>query len=83
MLWKNDDVFDYNSDSNNPLIVSWNIDDDDVEITLVEWDDGNERYTSDELWEMDTELAENILSYIEYQFLTDEDFWMSKMGYNF
>jgi hypothetical protein len=81
MLWKDDEVFDYTKDGNNPLIVSWNIEDDDVEISNVKWNGGN--YTVDELWEMDTEMTEDIISYIEDQFLDSEDFWMSKIGYDF
>jgi len=82
MLWEYDVEFDY-PNGDNPLVVHWNLDDDDIEINLVEWNDGNDHYTGDELWEMDYELAENIMSYIDNEFLHSEDFWLTKHGYDF
>ena len=72
----------------SPVTVSWNLTDDmseEVIITLIEWDDdtGHRHYTGDELWEMDSELAEDIMSYIDNEFLESEDFWMSKSGYDY
>jgi hypothetical protein len=98
MFWKEDEEFTYpNGDTTNlvenlspaahasPLIVSWNMDGDDVEISMIEWDDdtGHRHYTGDELWEMDMDLAEDIMSYIENEFIESEDFWMSKSGYDY
>lgn len=83
MLWDHDEEFDYNKS----ITVFWNLDENEKEaiITLVEWNDdtGHRHYTGDELWELDIELAEDIMSYIDYEFLNSEDFWMSKTGYNF
>ncbi len=85
MTWKFDEEFDYIHTDNNSITVSWNMDGDDVEISMIEWDDdtGHRHYTSDELWEMEIDLAEDIMSYIENEFIHDEDFWMSKSGYDY
>ena len=88
MFWKEDEEFTYpNGDTTNasPVTVSWNMDGDDVEISMIEWDDdtGHRHYTGDELWEMDIDLAEDIMSYIENEFIHDEDFWMSRGGYDY
>jgi len=85
MKWSYDEEFDYIDTDNNPITVSWNMDGDDVEISMIEWDDdtGHRHYTGDELWEMDMDLAEDIMSYIENEFIHDEDFWMSKSGYDY
>ncbi len=32
---------------------------------------------------MDYELAEEIMSYIDNEFLHSEDFWLTKFGYDF
>jgi hypothetical protein len=32
---------------------------------------------------MEIDLAEDIMSYIENEFIHDEDFWMSKSGYDY
>ena len=37
MLFNNDEVFDYIDTDNNVLTVSWNLDNDEVEITTVEF----------------------------------------------
>ena len=61
------------------------MDGDDVEITAIYWEDKERKshYSHDELWEMDSDLAEDILSYIDDEFLHSEDFWLTKMGYDF
>ena len=84
--WSEDEEFNYSwKDGGKPLLVSWNMYGDEIGITLVEWDDelGHRHYTGDELYDMDIDLAEEIISYIENEFLDSEDFWMTKMGYDF
>jgi|TARA_R110000765_G_scaffold403781_1_gene499879 hypothetical protein len=85
MKWESDEEFDYIDIDNTKYTVSWNLDEDDtVFITLVEWDDIEHRhFTGDELYDMSIELAEDIVSYIEDEFLESEDFWLTKMGYDF
>jgi hypothetical protein len=85
MRWSNDEEFEYIVPSGKPLTVAWNMDGDDVEISAIYWEDKKvqSHYTGDELWEMDLDLAEDIMSYIEYEFLESEDFWMTKMGHTF
>ena len=80
--WSTDEDFEYILPDNKPLTVSWNMYGDEVGITTVEWGK-DDHYTGDELWEMDIDLAEDIISYIDDEFLHSEDFWMTKMGYNF
>ena len=80
--WTTDEEFEYILPDNKPLTVSWNMYGDEVGITTVEWGK-DDHYTGDELWEMDIDLAEDIISYIDDEFLHSEDFWMTKMGYNF
>ena len=80
--WSTDEEFEYILPDNKPLTVSWNMYGDEVGITTVEWGK-DDHYTGDELWEMDLDLAEDIISYIDDEFLHSEDFWMTKMGYNF
>jgi hypothetical protein len=79
-----DETFDYIDTDNKPITVSWNLDGDDVEISTIEWEDekGKSHYTSDELWEMDSELYETLLEYISEEFLESEDFWLEKNGYD-
>ena len=83
--WTTDDEFEYIVPSGKPLTVAWNMDGDDVEISAIYWEDKKEtsHYTGDELWEMDSNLAEDIMSYIDNEFLESEDFWLTKMGHNF
>ena len=83
--WSTDEEFEYIVSDNKPLTVSWNMYGDEIGITLVEWDDdtGHRHYTGDELYDMDIDLAEEIIGYIEIEFLESEDFWMTKMGYDF
>jgi len=85
MLWNEDEVFEYIVPSGKPLTVAWNMDGDDVEISAIYWEDKKEtsHYTGDELWEWDIDLAEDIISYIENEFLESEDFWLTKVGYDF
>ncbi len=85
MMWSWDEEFDFIKEDNKPITVSWNMDGDDIEITMIEWEDDTVKrhYTSDELWEMDSDLAEEIMEYIANEFLESEDFWLTKMGYDF
>jgi|TARA_Y100000310_G_scaffold237138_1_gene240400 hypothetical protein len=86
MRWSYDDVFEYPLNTLSKLEVSWNLDElEEIVVTMVEWDDdtGHRHYTGDELWEMDSDLAEEIESYIDDEFLHSEDFWLTKMGYDF
>ena len=80
--WSTDEEFEYILPDNKPLTVSWNMYGDEVGITTVEWGK-DDHYTGDELWEMDIDLAEDIMSYIENEFIHDEDFWMSRGGYDY
>ena len=84
--WSTDEEFEYILPDNKPLTVSWNMYGDEAGITAIYWEDAKEEkrhYTGDELWEMDIDLAEDILSYIDNEFLHSEDFWLTKMGYDF
>ena len=80
--WSTDEEFEYILPDNKPLTVSWNMYGDEVGITTVEWGK-DDHYTGDELWAMDIDLAEDIISYIDDEFLHSEDFWLTKMGYDF
>lgn len=83
-MWMFDETFDYIDTDNKPITVSWNLDGDDIEISTIEWEDekGKSHYTSDELWEMDSELYETLLEYISEEFLESEDFWLTKHGHD-
>ena len=86
MLFNNDEVFDYIDTDNNVLTVSWNLDDDEVEITTVEFLDDclvNQPVDGDDMWDTHHELTEDIVSYIHNEFLDSEDFWLTKFGYDF
>ncbi len=86
MRWSYDDVFEYPLNTLSKLEVSWNLDElEEIVVTMVEWDDdtGHRHYTGDELWDMDYELSEDILSYIHNEFMDSEDFWLTKHGYDF
>ena len=87
MKWSLDEEFDYTPNvgdiSLEPITVSWNLTDDEMEeiiITLVEWNDdtGHRHYTGDELWEIDNDLAENIMEHIDVEFISNDDFWLDK-----
>ena len=84
--WNTDEEFEYIVPSGSPLTVAWNMYGDEADISAIYWEDekkGKSHYTGDELWEMDSDLAEDILSYIDDEFLHSEDFWLTKMGYDF
>ena len=81
MLWDYDQEFDY-PNGKKPLVVEWNLDEGEIEITSVKFPDGN-LVDGDYMWDNHEELTEDIMSYIEYEFLRDEDFWLTKMGHNF
>ena len=59
-----------------PITVSWNMFDEDIDITHIEF--GKEVWTGDELWELDYDLAENIMEYIDVEFISSDDFWFDK-----
>jgi hypothetical protein len=83
MKWKYDEEFEYPDIDNTKYNVSWNLDEDDIVfISTIEWGKDN-HYTGDELYDMDIDLAEEIIGYIEDEFLNSEDFWLTKMGHNF
>ena len=82
MLWNDDQEFDYTTKGKNTLVVEWNLDEEEIEITSVKFPDGN-LVDGDYMWDNHEELTEDIMSYIEYEFLRDEDFWLTKMGHNF
>ena len=48
----------------------------DIDITHIEFD-GNV-WTGEELWELDDDLAETIMEYIDVEFVSNEDFWFDK-----
>ena len=60
----------------DPIIVSWNLFGEDIDITHIEF--GDEVWTGDELWELDDDLAENIMEYIDVEFVSNDDFWFDK-----
>ena len=83
--WSTDEEFEYIVSDNKPLTVSWNMYGDEIVLSTIEWDDdtGHSHYTGDELWEMDLDLAEDIVGYIEDEFLNSEDFWLTKIMTHF
>ena len=83
MLFNNDEVFDYIDTDNNVLTVSWNLDNDEVEITTVEFLDDclvNQPVDGDDMWDSHYDLTEDIVSYIHTEFLESEEFWLEKHG---
>ena len=82
MLWNEDEVFDYIKYNNKSLIVAWNVDNEEIEISSVEFPDGKV-LDSNEMWDNYYELVEDIMSYIDLEFLESEDFWLTKFGYDF
>ena len=85
MLFNNDEVFDYIDTDNNVLTVSWNLDNDEVEITTVEFLDNclvNQPVDGDDMWDSHYDLTEDIVSYIHTEFLESEEFWLEKHGYD-
>tara|TARA_Y100000034_G_C6677971_1_gene297916 strand:- start:137 stop:406 length:270 start_codon:yes stop_codon:yes gene_type:complete len=75
-----DETFEYipsvGSITLEPITVSWNIVNDDIDITQIEFD--NKVWTSEELWELDNDLAETIMEYIDDEFVSNNDFWFDK-----
>jgi len=59
-----------------PITVSWNLFGEDIDITHIEF--GKEVWTGEELWELDDDLAENIMEYIDNEFISNDDFWIDK-----
>ena len=59
-----------------PIMVSWNLVNDEIDITHIEFE--NEVWTGEELWELDDNLAENIMEYIDNEFVSNNDFWFDK-----
>ena len=82
MLWNEDEVFDYIKYDNKSLIVAWNVDNEEIEISSVEFPDGKV-LDSNEMWDNNYDLVEDIMSYIDLEFLESEDFWLTKFGYDF
>ena len=85
MTWMWDEEFEYIVPSGSPITVAWNMDGEDIEITAIYWEDKERKshYSHDELWEMDSKLAEDITEYIDSEFLHSEEFWLTKHGYDF
>ena len=81
MLWNDDQEFDY-PNGKKPLVVEWNLDEEEIEITSVKFPDGN-LVDGDYMWDNHYILTEDIMSYIDNEFLTSEDFWLTKTGYDF
>ena len=81
MLWDYDQEFDY-PNGKKPLVVEWNLDEGEIEITSVKFPDGN-LVDGDYMWDNHYILTEDIMSYIDNEFLTSEDFWLTKHGYDF
>ena len=50
MLWNEDEVFDYIKYDNKSLIVAWNVDNEEIEISSVEFPDGKV-LDSNEMWD--------------------------------
>ena len=75
-----DETFDYIPTVGDiplePITVSWNLFGEDIDITHIEF--GKEVWTGDELWELDYDLAENIMEYIDNEFISNNDFWIDK-----
>ena len=59
-----------------PITVSWNLFGEDIDITHIEF--SKEVWTGEELWELDYNLAENIMEYIDNEFISNDDFWIDK-----
>ena len=75
-----DETFDYIPTVGDiplePITVSWNLFGEDIDITHIEF--GKEVWTGEELWELDYNLAENIMEYIDNEFISNNDFWIDK-----
>ena len=81
MLWDYDQEFDY-PNGKKPLVVEWNLDEGEIEITSVKFPDGN-LVDGDYMWDNHYILTEDIMSYIDNEFLESEDFWLTNTGYDF
>ena len=81
MLWDYDQEFDY-PNGKKPLVVEWNLDEEEIEITSVKFPDGN-LVDGDYMWDNHYILTEDIMSYIDNEFLESEDFWLTNTGYDF
>ena len=77
-----DETFEYIPNTGDipldPIIVSWNLFGEDIDITHIEF--GKEVWTGEELWELDDDLAENIMEYIDVEFVSNDDFWIDKVN---
>ena len=74
---KSDEPYDFNWEADIvPITVSWNLFGEDIDITHIEF--GDEVWTGVELWELDDDLAENIMEYIDVEFVSNDDFWFDK-----
>ena len=75
-----DETFEYipmvGDISTEPILVSWNLFGEDIDITHIEF--GNNVWTGEELWELDYDLANNIMEYINTEFVGNNDFWLDK-----
>ena len=75
-----DETFDYIPTVGDiplePITVSWNLFGEDIDITHIEF--SKEVWTGEELWELDDDLAENIMEYIDVEFISNDDFWFDK-----
>ena len=75
-----DETFDYIPTVGDiplePITVSWNLFGEDIDITHIEF--SKEVWTGEELWELDYNLAENIMEYIDNEFISNDDFWFDK-----
>ena len=75
-----DETFDYIPTVGDiplePITVSWNLFGEDIDITHIEF--SKEVWTGEELWELDYNLAENIMEYIDVEFISNDDFWFDK-----
>ena len=77
-----DETFDYIPTVGDiplePITVSWNLFGEDIDITHIEF--SKEVWTGEELWELDYNLAENIMEYIDNEFISNNDFWIDKVN---
>ena len=77
-----DETFDYIPTVGDiplePITVSWNLFGEDIDITHIEF--SKEVWTGEELWELDYNLAENIMEYIDNEFISNDDFWIDKVN---
>ena len=83
MFWKEDQEFNYPIKGKNTLLVEWNLlNEEEIEITSVKFPDGN-LVDGDYMWDNHYILTEDIMSYIDNEFLESEDFWLTNTGYDF